>query len=306
MIYKQKFLMKRDFDRRRFKAMIFYSALGLISSLFIVSPGVNAGEPVNNQSSGETSDSMTNNVNSVSTLAALQQLEPPSKKEIEKESSSSPSVEEKSVTPYVFAKDSPTASEVSKSPETASDAKRGRSLPPINEINPSKVSSLLALYTTEKIDLGSALALAGVDNPTINIARQAVEIAVAEQLRARALWLPDLRIGGNYHLHRGVLQASPGQIREVDSQSFYFGFGARTLAAESVAFPGVQIFFQTGDVIFEPLAARQRIAARSSDQQALRNQILLEVAIKYLDLLRRRDTSKSRGVQLQRSMRSFA
>lgn len=164
-------------------------------------------------------------------------------------------------------------------------SRKGRSLPPIEEIHPAKVSSLMMIRTTETIDLGSALALAGVDNPTINIAREAVEIAVAEQLRARALWLPDLRVGGNLHVHRGALQASPGQIRNVDSQSFYFGFGARTLAAESVAFPGVRIFFQVGDAIYEPLAARQRIAARTADQQATRNLILLDVAIKYLELL---------------------
>jgi outer membrane protein TolC len=137
----------------------------------------------------------------------------------------------------------------------------------------------------ETIDLGVALRLAGVDNPTINLAREQVREALAGQLAARALLLPSVNIGGNYHYHSGTLQASPGFIRNVTSQSLYLGFGARTLAAESVAFPGVRLFAHLGDAVYEPLAARQRVAARRADAAAVNNETLLRVAVAYLELI---------------------
>lgn len=146
----------------------------------------------------------------------------------------------------------------------------GGGLPPVNP--------------NETLDLGVALRLAGVDNPTINLARERIREALAEQLGARSLLLPTINIGGNYHLHRGTLQTSFGVIRSVDSQSLYMGFGARTLAAESVAFPGVRLFAHLGDAVFEPLAARQRVSARASDAQATQNEILLNVSTAYLTL----------------------
>src|SRR5205823_3635660 len=71
------------------------------------------------------------------------------------------------------------------------------------------------------LDLGVALRLAGVDNPTINLAREAVREALAAQLAARALPLPNLNAGGNFRLHRGVYQTGPGTVRDVDVQSLY-------------------------------------------------------------------------------------
>lgn len=135
------------------------------------------------------------------------------------------------------------------------------------------------------VDLGTSLRLAGVGNPTINLAREVVREASARYLAARVLLLPDINVGGNYHLHQGVLQASPGIIRQTDSQALFLGFGARTLAAETVAFPGVRLFSHLGDAIFEPLAARQRVAVRSSESQAVQNATLLDVAVRYLELV---------------------
>ena len=135
------------------------------------------------------------------------------------------------------------------------------------------------------IDLGVALRLAGADNPTVNLAREAVLEAEADQQAARALLLPSVNVGGNFHLHRGNLQGSTGLIRNVDSQSLYVGGGARTLAAETVAFPGLRLFAHLGDAVYEPLAARQVTAARRADAQATQNAILLDVTAAYLELV---------------------
>jgi outer membrane protein TolC len=136
------------------------------------------------------------------------------------------------------------------------------------------------------IDLDTALRLAEAENPSIGIGRQAIETALADQLRAQAMLLPHLRAGLNYHLHDGVLQASSGLMRRVNSTDFYVGSGARALAAETVAFPGVQLYSQLGDAIFEPLAARQLVSATRARSTAIANDTLLEVAVRYLELVR--------------------
>jgi outer membrane protein TolC len=135
------------------------------------------------------------------------------------------------------------------------------------------------------IDLETAWALAGVQNPTIAIAREAVRESLALQLQARALLLPTLNAGTNYHSHAGNLQASSGLIRQVDSQDLYVGAGARALAAETVPIPGVRLFAHLGDAIYEPLAARRRVAVRHFEEAAAENAVLLEVAVRYLDLV---------------------
>ena len=48
----------------------------------------------------------------------------------------------------------------------------------------------------ETIDLGAALRLAGIDNPTINLARERTQEALAGQLAARTLLLPSINAGG--------------------------------------------------------------------------------------------------------------
>lgn len=135
------------------------------------------------------------------------------------------------------------------------------------------------------IDLGVALRLAGVENPTINLAREAIREAQAEQQAARALLLPTVNLGGNFNLHRGDLQTSGGTILDVNRQSLYLGAGSQAVGTGTVAFPGVRLFAHLGDAAYEPLAARQRVTARRSDATAVQNNILLDVATAYIDLI---------------------
>lgn len=137
----------------------------------------------------------------------------------------------------------------------------------------------------ESIDLSSALRLAGVDNPTINLAEERIQEALAGQLAARSLLIPSVNVGGNLRLHRGAYQDDPGFLLSPNSQGLYVGAGARAIGAGSVAIPGVWLFTQLGDAVYEPLVARQRVAARQSDAQAVRNEVLLNVATAYLELV---------------------
>lgn len=134
------------------------------------------------------------------------------------------------------------------------------------------------------IDLPTALRLAEAENPSIALGRQAICEALALQTEARGMLLPSLNAGTNYHLHQGRLQTSFGEIRSLNEQSIYFGGGARTLAAETVAIPAVRIFGHVGDAYYAPLAASQVVSSRTSESRAIGNTVLLDVVTRYLDL----------------------
>ena len=114
------------------------------------------------------------------------------------------------------------------------------------------------------IDLTTSLRLAEVENPQIAEARQRILEAAALRQGAYALLLPSFNAGTNYHGHTGNLQRSTGRILSLSEQSIYYGGGARTLAAESLAIPAVNIFSPLADALFEPLAARQNLKRTGS------------------------------------------
>jgi outer membrane protein TolC len=134
------------------------------------------------------------------------------------------------------------------------------------------------------IDLPSALRLAGADNPTIAIAEEAVRASEADLLRARTLLLPDLSAGLNYNYHDGTLESAAGIIRNLNRQALYLGAGAGAVGAGTVGFPGVRVTAQLADAVYAPQAARQRVTSRRFDAVATRHNLLLEVALRYLNL----------------------
>ncbi len=165
-------------------------------------------------------------------------------------------------------------------PEVSADHAVAKAATAAETLRPIPVS--IAPYP---IDLPTALRLADTENPTIAEARVAILVALAEQQIADALLLPSLNAGANYHGHDGNLQRSSGRILRLSEQSFYLGGGTRTLAAESVAIPAVNIFSPLADAIFEPLAARRRVDGARLEAAATANDVLLKVADLYLDLL---------------------
>lgn len=142
-----------------------------------------------------------------------------------------------------------------------------------------------ALGGTYPIDLSTALRLAAAENPQIAEARSYIGVALADLQGARALMLPTLNIGTNYHGHTGNLQRSSGRILSLSEQSLYTGGGARSLAAESVGVPAINIVAPLADTLYAPLAARQGLATVEFTAAATTNDILREVADQYLELL---------------------
>ncbi len=135
------------------------------------------------------------------------------------------------------------------------------------------------------IDLATALRLADTANPTIGAARTLILEALALQLTARTLLVPSLNSGISYHDHTGVLQRSSGKILSLSQQSLFLGAGAKTVTAESMAIPGVNILTPLTDAWFEPLAARQRLAGARFNATATAYEVLLDVALLHIQLL---------------------
>jgi outer membrane protein TolC len=136
------------------------------------------------------------------------------------------------------------------------------------------------------IDLASALRLAGVQNPEIQIAQERVVEAVALRQLAAVQILPTLNAGFNYDNHAGNLQRSIGAITRVDRSSLYLGMGANAVGGGTVNIPGVVLHGNISEGIFANLVARQVVPQRSFASAAVRNDVLLRVATAYLELLR--------------------
>jgi outer membrane protein TolC len=153
---------------------------------------------------------------------------------------------------------------------------------------PAEANPFAALLGPDEmpIDLGSALRLAGVNNPQILLARQRVVEAVALRQFAAAQLLPSLHLGASYDDHNGNLQQSSGRILKVDRNSLYFGAGAFAIAAGTVNIPGVFWSGNVSEAIFAGLIARQEVEVRRLAGRAVENQMLGRVGVAYTELLR--------------------
>jgi outer membrane protein TolC len=138
----------------------------------------------------------------------------------------------------------------------------------------------------QPIDLTTALNLAGVQNPELNIARTRILEAAAERQLAAAYFLPSINSGLNYDTHTGNLQQSNGNILSVNRSALYIGAGSNAVAAGTVNIPGVFLAENIGAGIFAFLSSRQTVRQREFESIAVGNQVFLEVTWAYSELLR--------------------
>ena len=123
------------------------------------------------------------------------------------------------------------------------------------------------------IDLPTALRIVDASNPTIALARERVREAYARQRQAEALWLPNLDTGPAYVRHDGRLQNSSGLVFPVSKSNFFMGGGAA-------------LRVETADALFAPLIARRLTDAQAAAARAVSDNVQLDVALTYLDLVR--------------------
>ncbi|HEV3257942.1 MAG TPA: TolC family protein, partial [Gemmataceae bacterium] len=123
------------------------------------------------------------------------------------------------------------------------------------------------------INLPTALRLANAGNPTIAVAQARVQEAYARLREAKVLWVPSLLGGPAYMRHDGLIQNSIGNVFNANKQSFFIG-GQLALAVD------------TSEALFAPLVARQLLQAQTASARAVNDNVQLDVALTYLDLLR--------------------
>jgi len=125
---------------------------------------------------------------------------------------------------------------------------------------------------TYPIDLPTALHLAGAQNLDIEIAREALKQAEANQEIAVEQFFPSLEGGIYYHRRDGLAQqVPPGTISGANFESYAPG---ATLSAHVAL----------GEAIYNTLAARQLVRASDQALEAQREDSLLAAAQGYFDL----------------------
>src|SRR5262245_49782801 len=121
------------------------------------------------------------------------------------------------------------------------------------------------------INLPTALQLANARPLDIALASARIEAAAAALDRARVLWLPTVYLGVDYARQDGRIQDIRGQVFETSRSSFMAGAGPSAV-------------FALSEALYAPLAARQALAAREADQQAVVNDTVLAVAEAYFNV----------------------
>ncbi|HEY1860595.1 MAG TPA: TolC family protein [Gemmataceae bacterium] len=123
------------------------------------------------------------------------------------------------------------------------------------------------------IDLPTALRLADVGNPTINLAREREREAYFLLNEAEVAWLPNLQTGPAYVRHDGRLQDTSGVILSTSKSNLFEGGGA-------------VLTWDSSTILFGPLIARRLAEAQSAASRAVTSDVQLDVALAYLDLVR--------------------
>jgi outer membrane protein TolC len=136
-----------------------------------------------------------------------------------------------------------------------------------------------------ELDLCRSLRIAGSANPTIALAYEGIRAAESERLAADVLALPTVRAGIDYHSHSGNVLSAGGTIQNLDRQSTYRGLGASAVGSGTVTVPGVRVLAHVADAWYEPQVAEQRITQTRFDASAMSNAVLLDVAVRYFDVL---------------------
>jgi outer membrane protein TolC len=175
-------------------------------------------------------------------------------------------------------------------PPTATSAREPDALmlPPEEEpeLVPAGPVAAATDLPVREVTMANILASVAGRNPEVGFANQRYAEAYARLVAARALWLPSINAGLGWNNHAGPLQASNGSVSEVSRSSLTTGLGVQTIGAGSPVVPGLFANFHSAEAIFQPRIANRAAAARDAAVRTTINDLLLETALAYLELLR--------------------
>jgi len=174
-------------------------------------------------------------------------------------------------------------------PEVVGDSEPHTSpAPPADEPESVPAGPVLtdASLPVRDVTMANILASVAGRNPEVGFANQRYAEAYAKLIAARSLWLPSINAGLGWNNHAGPLQASNGSVNEVSRSSLTTGLGVQTIGAGSPVVPGLFANFHSAEAIFQPRIANQAAAARSAAVRTTINDLLLDTALAYLELLR--------------------
>ncbi|MDG2360375.1 MAG: TolC family protein [Planctomycetaceae bacterium] len=139
------------------------------------------------------------------------------------------------------------------------------------------------------VNLTTVLQLAGAENWRVHLAAERVLEAEANLDEAQAAWLPSLVAGFGYTKHDGQIQGTNGEIVDISRNALFIGGGARSGQAPIAGGAGgparLQIDLSLTDALYQPLVARQVKTAEEFRQAATFNDVLLDAAVAYYDLI---------------------
>ncbi|MCB1124064.1 MAG: TolC family protein [Verrucomicrobiae bacterium] len=139
-----------------------------------------------------------------------------------------------------------------------------------------------------RIDLSSALRLAHEENTDLAIQLERVKQAEISQNMAWYQWLPTVRAGFSSVDQDGLLQNTNGTVIDVDREASSRGFGVASTGSGLAPMPGVSLSLDLADGIFEPLSAKQKLIAARAQEIETRQNLALEVAGAYYELVQSR------------------
>lgn len=156
----------------------------------------------------------------------------------------------------------------------------------IPEEVPGPSAQTLGPSDVREVTMVNILASVSGRNPQVGFATQRYAEAYARLVAARALWLPSINSGVGWNNHSGPLQDTQGFVRPISRSSLTAGLGVQTIGAGSPVVPGLFANFHSADAIFQPKIANRAAAARDAGVRTTINNLLLDTALAYLDLLR--------------------
>jgi outer membrane protein TolC len=138
---------------------------------------------------------------------------------------------------------------------------------------PTEPAGVVRSNGVYRIDLPTALRLAGARSLDVRMAAERLAEARAAEVGARWQFLPWVGVGAGWRRHEDRIQTVEGRMIDADKSSYSVG-------------PTVAAQVDVGDAIFKSLSARQLVKAAEFGAEAQRQESLLAGAQGYFELAR--------------------